>query len=112
MTNPTPRPSPLATRALIPEISFLLDLAAILGTTPSGARRIVLHQAVPFLRIGRRIAVRRPALLAWLESREEVTAPRPGPGPAPVAPQWARDLLRRGRRPGLDADTARRGGGR
>ena len=112
MDTPLPLASPAVRRGLLPEAMTDADLAVALNVTPSAARRIRLREGLPFARVGRRAITRREAFLAWLAAKETVAAPRPGPPPIPVAPAWARDLLRRGRRPGLDADAARGGRGR
>src|SRR5262249_53334960 len=97
----------LGRRGLLPETLFATDLPAALGVaSESAALRIVKREGIPHGRIGRRIVVRREAFLAWLASRETVT--QANPPPAPAAPEWARLLLRRGRRPGLPVREARR----
>ena len=60
-------------RAALPEVLFVPDLALALGgVTESAARRTVLRgECGPYLRIGRRIAVRREAFLAALAGREQ-----------------------------------------
>jgi hypothetical protein len=59
-------------RAALPEVLLVPDLAAVLGgLTPSATRRAVLRGDFgPFVRIGRRLAVRREALLDALAARE------------------------------------------
>lgn len=59
-------------RAALPEILFVPDLALALGgVSHRSARRAVLHgDCGPFLRIGRRLAVRRESLLEALRARE------------------------------------------
>lgn len=82
-----------------PALLFLADLAPILGlASPSAARRFVLKQGVPFVRVGRRLAVRPVSLDAWLAERETRTEGPPVAPPVPTPPAWARDLLKRGRR--------------
>ncbi|MEZ6010109.1 MAG: hypothetical protein R3F05_20430 [Planctomycetota bacterium] len=70
MDHPIP---PHFRRATLPEILFSPDLALALGgVTPSAARRAVLRgECGPYLRLGRRIAVRREAFLAALAEREQ-----------------------------------------
>lgn len=82
-----------------PLLLLLPELARTLGLrTTSAARRFVLREGVPHVRLGRkRIAVRAEALDAWLAAREEATRPPPSAPPAPP-PEWARDLLARRRR--------------
>jgi len=67
-------------RAALPEVLFVPDMALALGgITESAARRAVLRgECGPFLRIGRRLAVRRDAFLAALAARE--SSPQDGSG--------------------------------
>jgi hypothetical protein len=83
-----------------PVLLFLDALAPVLGlASASATRRYVLREGVPFVRIGRRMAVRASTLDAWLAERETVAEGAPaGPPPVPEAPAWARDLLRRRRK--------------
>lgn len=70
-------------RAALPEVLFLPDLAIALGLqSASAARRALLRgDCGPYLRIGRRLAIRREALLQSLAAREVHPLPRsPGPG--------------------------------
>lgn len=64
-------------RAALPEIMFCPDLGLALGgITPSAARRAVLRgECGPYLRLGRRIAVRRESFLAALAEREQEATP-------------------------------------
>lgn len=101
MTNPTPRYGEHITRSSWPLVLFLPDLALVLGVeTPSAARRLVLREGIPHLRVGRRMAVRRQALLEWVAGREDSSGARPGPPPVPRAPNWTKDLLKGQRRSG------------
>jgi hypothetical protein len=98
--NDTPPP------AALPLVLYGHDLARALGVASvSAALRIIRREGIPFVRIGRRLGVRTAALDQWLRASETATEPRPAPPPVPQAPEWARHLLRRGRRP-------RQGGGR
>lgn len=64
-------------RAALPEILFIPDLALALLTSESTARRAVLRgDCGPYLRFGRRLAVRRESLLDSLEARETAAWPR------------------------------------
>lgn len=59
------------TRAAWPDPLLSDDLAAVLGySSPAAARRWVIRERIPHLRVGRRLAVRREALLAALRARE------------------------------------------
>jgi hypothetical protein len=58
-------------RAALPQVMFVPDLAIALQVGASAARRAVIRgDCGPFLRLGRRIAVRREAFLAALAARE------------------------------------------
>ena len=58
-------------RAALPEILFIPDIALALLASESTARRAVLRgDCGPYLRIGRRLAVRRDSFLEALETRE------------------------------------------
>jgi hypothetical protein len=58
-------------RGLLPEVLFGPDLAFALGLQDAGtAIRAVRRLGIPCARIGRRVAVRRTALLEWVASRE------------------------------------------
>ena len=95
MTEPLPSGVP-ALRAAWPDPLFLPDLAAVFGAqSTSGARRIVLREGIPYSWIGRRMFVRRAALVAWFEARE--TVGRVVPPPIPKAPEWAIEILKRRR---------------
>lgn len=90
-------------RGLLPEVLFLPDLAPALGVgTTSAARRLIVDGGCPHCYVGRRLAVRRTALLEWIEERERVAVP-----PVPAAAPWAVALLARKRSP-----QRRKGGGR
>lgn len=85
MTEPL-APSPGSDgRACLPEILFVADLCGVLGgISPSAARRAVLRgECGAYVRICRRIAVRRESLIEALKAREvavEVAAARPKGG--------------------------------
>lgn len=82
-------------RACLPEVLFLADLALALSVTPSAARRVLLRgDCGPYFRMGRRYAVRRTSFLAALSEREV----HPTPAPMPQAPAWATELLSRKRK--------------
>jgi hypothetical protein len=92
MTTRTPDP------ARLPEVMDLGAIASAFGMTRSGARRAVLRgEFGPYFRVGRRAFVRRDSMLDTFTAREVHTTPI-GVAPVPVAPEWAMDLLRRGRR--------------
>jgi hypothetical protein len=59
-------------RAALPEVLFVPDLALALGRTERSVRRLLVggRVGIPYLRLGRRLAVRREALLAALADRE------------------------------------------
>jgi hypothetical protein len=62
---------PAVTRAALPEVLWPGDLVHALGVaTERAAVRMVLRQRIPHGRLGRRIYVRREALLGWLEAAE------------------------------------------
>lgn len=73
-------------RAALPEVLFVPDLALALGgLTPSATRRAVLRgDCGRFVRLGRRLAVRREAFLDALAAREV------DPTPTPVQPRVLR----------------------
>lgn len=94
MATPPTVPDPTT----LPEVMDLAAVATAFRMTRSGARRAVLRGDLgPYSRVGRRIFLRRVSVLDALKSREVVPPPR-DPPPVPVAPEWARGLLRRGRR--------------
>ena len=58
-------------RGLLPEVLFGPDLAPVLGVrSASAALRLVRREAIPHVRLGRRVGVRRAALMAWFQARE------------------------------------------
>jgi excisionase family DNA binding protein len=70
-------------RAALPEIMLVSDLAAALGLSQAAVRRAIHRGELgPWCRIGRRIAVRREALLEALEARETTPVPTPRTGGA------------------------------
>ncbi len=63
--------SPLVRRAALPEILFVPDVGLVYGLTDSAARKAILRgDCGPYVRIGRRLAVRRESFLAALEANE------------------------------------------
>jgi hypothetical protein len=62
---------------MLPELLLVEDVARVLGVCPATARRAIRRGDVGrFLRVGRRLAVRRPEFLAALDARQETpTAP-------------------------------------
>lgn len=89
----------MSAAAPVADVLDLGALAALFGMTRSGARRALLRGDLgPYFTVGRRLFVRRAAMLAAVQAREVTPQPRPEPLPVPVAPEWARDLLRRGGR--------------
>lgn len=63
---------PAVVRACLPEVMFIPDVRLALGgVSESSARRAILGgDCGPYLRIGRRLAVRRESFLAALAARE------------------------------------------
>lgn len=59
-------------RAALPEVLFIPDLAIALGgISESATRRAVLRgDCGPYVRLGRRLAIRRDALMSALQDRE------------------------------------------
>lgn len=58
-------------RATLPLVMFVPDVALALQVTPATARRAILAgRCGPYSRIGRRLVVRRDALLAAIAERE------------------------------------------
>lgn len=68
-------------RAALPALLQLADLALALGVSESAARRALHAGLCPFSRVGRRLVVRRDALLAAIAAREVDRA-----GPTPTLP--------------------------
>lgn len=61
----------LVRRAALPEILLVPDVGLAFGLTPSAARKAILRgDCGPYLRIGRRLAVRRDSFLAALRELE------------------------------------------
>ncbi len=87
MGNPkTPERSPdrntAVRRAILPEICHDEDVALALGTSTLVARRLMRRgDCGPVARFGRRLVVRRDALLAAIAAREV-----DGAGPTPTLP--------------------------
>ena len=65
-SNPTP-PTGVGPTEL-PALLTLAILANALGTTTSGARRLVIREGIPHVRLGKRIVVRRADFEGWLEA--------------------------------------------
>ena len=85
-------------RAVWPALMFLADVAIVLGhSSASAARRWLLREGVPTVRVGRRVAVRAEALRQHLEACETRPEPMPRPSVPPAPPDWARQLLEKGR---------------
>lgn len=97
-------------RGLLPEVLGDADISIVFGfaSSKSGRRSILRGECGPYFRRGRRVYVLRTSFLAHLEAQAVVVTPR-GPVPIPQAPEWARELLKRGRRRGLSAAEARQG---
>jgi len=63
--------SRLVRRAALPEILFVPDVGLAFGLVLSAARKAILRgDCGPYLRIGRRLAVRRESFLAALRGQE------------------------------------------
>jgi hypothetical protein len=78
MRNETSSTSnPALGRVVLPEILFASDVARALALqSSSAARRVILAgRAGPYVRIGRRLAVRRASFLAHLQTTEIVATP-------------------------------------
>ena len=74
------------TRAALPEILFVPDVAIALGVMDSAARKTIVRGEIgPYFRIGRRLAVRRESFLAALAEREVIPERPPAP-PRPPKP--------------------------
>lgn len=67
-----PPADPAVSRAIWPELMFSGDVALALNLRSESAARRAIHsgRCGPFLRIGRRLAVRRDSLLDALAARE------------------------------------------
>lgn len=107
--QPAPIPSPAVHpararalgRALLPEVVLAEDIALALHVTPSAARCMVHRGELgAYLRLGRRLCVRRESLLAALQAREIVppppATPRDVPPPRSDLVDALRPRLRRG----------------
>lgn len=82
MEPTTARYAATLSRAMWPDPLFAPDLAAVFGMTPEGAVRLVRREGIPFLRIGRRVAVRARSLARWMDDAEvdpQADATPPGP---------------------------------
>lgn len=66
-------------RAALPALLQLADLALALGVSESAARRALYAGLCPFSRVGRRLVVRRDALLAAIAARETDRSGAPPP---------------------------------
>lgn len=103
---PAPLPPPALDRARLPEVLRVEDVAAVLGVKASAARKAVARgDCGPFVRLGRRMLVRRESFLASLAARESAPPPAPSrivpPKPKPefVALLHGRGSCARGPRP-------------
>ncbi len=75
------------TRAALPEVMFVSDVAVALRVGEDTARRIVLRgECGAYLRLGGRIAVLRETFLDTLQQRQVL----PGPMPAPRSNRGSR----------------------
>lgn len=107
---PDPQSPDTARRATLPAILRAEDVAELVtGTTPRSARRLILSGALgPYLRLGRRLVVRRETMLAALEAA--AVDPRAAVGSArretPPIPKLSRAALAHllGRKPGANDD--------
>lgn len=85
MVIPDPRNRPpdrntAVRRAILPEICNAEDVALALGTSTTFARRLMRQGACgPVARFGRRLVVRRDALLAAIAARETDRSGAPPP---------------------------------
>jgi hypothetical protein len=71
MSEHAPTSQDSVRRGLLPEILWASDLPAALGVrTGRTAVQLVLRHGIPHGRLGRRLYVRRVALLEWLASHE------------------------------------------
>jgi len=72
MSNSHSHHSEAVTRAALPEILFVPDITLALRIRASAARKAILRgDCGPYLRLGRRLAVRRESFMAALADREE-----------------------------------------
>ena len=63
-------------RATLPELLFVRDVALVLDVGEAAARRAIRRgDCGRFLRVGRRLAVRRPEFLRALDDRQIVAVP-------------------------------------
>lgn len=77
VTPATPTPAYVGElrRAMLPELMLVEDVARVLGVTPATARKAIRRGDVGrFVRIGRRLGVRRPEFLRTLDARQEAPA--------------------------------------
>jgi len=84
-------------RGVLPEVMFVPDVALALAVKPSAARKAILRgDCGPYLRLGRRLAVRRESFLATLAAREVLPEcpTRLGRPPAP-SPKYLKLLKSR-----------------
>ncbi len=89
---------------------LLGDLCPAFGVrTPSAVRRACIASGIPLVRVGRRLAVRSADLETFAAGLQPV-AGTTAPLPQPVAPEWARALLKRGPRGHRDLAPKRRRG--
>ena len=96
-SNLTPH-SDAVRRAALPELLFVPDIALALGVKPSAARKAVVRgECGRFLRIGRRLAVRRDSFMDALAERE-VAPPKPRPTPPKPSARMLKLLQERKRR--------------
>lgn len=61
----------------LPDVCRVEDLATHLGMSPSAVRRALRRGEIPGRHVGRRWLISRPALLEWLSSPREPSAPKP-----------------------------------
>lgn len=100
MPNPAAPPEapptiPNTRGLLLPDLARVEDVGALLGMTVSGARRLILRGGLgPFVRVGRRIILRRESILAALREREvDPSASTPTAASHPAS--WTRRLRSR-----------------
>ena len=101
--KPSNAHSEAVTRAALPELLFIPDIALALGVTEGAARKAVLRgDCGTYIRLGRRLAVRRESFLAALEAREidpvRLPVPHKIPQPSPRLTALLKQQRKRGRR--------------